>query len=136
MKPVAYYFFGYVSVYSGSIYDAFPLFIQGVSLLRSSGMVRLSLTQSMPKCTVSNSSKTPLTNQESLQLVPVRKQSTEPAPQQSDAETKPRPYSPFQVSTSNKAEFALARVDDLVNWARKVNMLTKIEQCIMEFQDF
>lgn len=29
-----------------------------------------------------------------------------------------RPYSPFQ-NTSNWAEFALARLDDLLNWGRK-----------------
>ncbi|XP_057330868.1 NADH-quinone oxidoreductase subunit B 2 [Microplitis mediator] len=29
-----------------------------------------------------------------------------------------KPYSPFQ-STSNAAEYALARVDDLINWGRK-----------------
>ena len=32
-----------------------------------------------------------------------------------------KPYSPFQVDLkTSKAEYALARVDDLVNWARKV----------------
>lgn len=29
------------------------------------------------------------------------------------------PYSPFQ-NTSNMAEYALARLDDLLNWGRKV----------------
>jgi hypothetical protein len=29
------------------------------------------------------------------------------------------PYSPFQ-NTSNLAEYALARLDDLLNWGRKV----------------
>ncbi|GBO14309.1 hypothetical protein AVEN_207894-1, partial [Araneus ventricosus] len=30
-----------------------------------------------------------------------------------------KPYSPFQ-NTGSKMEYALARVDDLLNWARKV----------------
>lgn len=30
------------------------------------------------------------------------------------------PYSPFQVSMDNKVDYVLARVDDLVNWGRKV----------------
>lgn len=29
------------------------------------------------------------------------------------------PYSPFQVDRSNRAEFVIARFDDLVNWGRK-----------------
>ncbi|XP_045477064.1 NADH-quinone oxidoreductase subunit B 2-like [Harmonia axyridis] len=33
-----------------------------------------------------------------------------------------KPYSPFQVSRSNLAEFALARLDDLLNWGRKSSM--------------
>jgi len=34
-----------------------------------------------------------------------------------------KPYSPFQVDPkTSKAEFALARVDDLVNWARKSSL--------------
>ncbi|KAK7115976.1 hypothetical protein V1264_001742 [Littorina saxatilis] len=49
-----------------------------------------------------------------LSLVPVREQSTEAAGQV----VKRKPYSPFQ-QTNNKAEYALARVDDLLNWARK-----------------
>lgn len=32
--------------------------------------------------------------------------------------TEKRPYSPFQ-NTSNMAEFAVARLDDLLNWGRK-----------------
>lgn len=48
--------------------------------------------------------------------MPVREQSTDVA-QQQPKDT--RRYSPFQ-STTNKADYALARVDDLVNWARKV----------------
>jgi hypothetical protein len=30
-----------------------------------------------------------------------------------------KPYSPFQ-ETRSKAEYAVARLDDLVNWGRKV----------------
>ncbi|KAM3176132.1 NADH dehydrogenase Fe-S protein subunit 7 ndufs7 [Hymenolepis weldensis] len=30
-----------------------------------------------------------------------------------------KPYSPFRVSPSNKAEYFVARMDDVVNWARK-----------------
>ena len=48
-------------------------------------------------------------------VVPVREQSTETA---TDV-VKRKPYSPFQAP-NNKAEYALARVDDLLNWARKV----------------
>lgn len=34
-----------------------------------------------------------------------------------------KPYSPFQIDPkNNKAEYALARVDDLVNWARKSSL--------------
>jgi len=34
-----------------------------------------------------------------------------------------RPYSPFQIDLkTSKAEYALARVDDLVNWARKSSL--------------
>ncbi|XP_074645181.1 NADH-quinone oxidoreductase subunit B-like [Tubulanus polymorphus] len=46
-------------------------------------------------------------------LVPYREKSTEVA--------KKRPYSPFQ-NTSNVAEYALARADDLLNWARKSSL--------------
>ncbi|KAJ8923452.1 hypothetical protein NQ315_002011 [Exocentrus adspersus] len=41
-----------------------------------------------------------------------REQSNAPVPAQ-------RPYSPFQVSKDNLAEYALARLDDLLNWGRK-----------------
>jgi len=33
-----------------------------------------------------------------------------------------KPYSPFQVKPGLNAEYALARVDDLVNWARKSSL--------------
>lgn len=41
--------------------------------------------------------------------------------QQPDASVpvKRKPYSPFQ-NTGSKLEYALARVDDLLNWGRKV----------------
>lgn len=48
-----------------------------------------------------------------------RDQSTQP-------ETQPVPenrtYSPFKVPRSNLAEYALARLDDLLNWGRKGSM--------------
>ena len=49
-------------------------------------------------------------------LVPVRDYATE-----STTVTKRKPYSPFQ-GTTNNVEYALARADDLVNWARKVRL--------------
>lgn len=49
----------------------------------------------------------------------VRSQSTVAQPAKSDATPATRkPYSPFQ-NTSNLAEYALARLDDLLNWGRK-----------------
>lgn len=53
-------------------------------------------------------------NKGNLSLVPVREQSTGATGEV----VKRKPYSPFQ-NTNNKAEYALARVDDLLNWARK-----------------
>lgn len=47
-------------------------------------------------------------------LVPYREKSSD------TGVTKRGPYSPFQVEMSNKVDFAFARVDDLVNWGRKV----------------
>ena len=38
------------------------------------------------------------------------------------------PYSPFQPGTSNKMDYALARLDDLVNWGRKVKIVFSNEQ--------
>ena len=35
-------------------------------------------------------------------------------------DVKPFKFSPFQVSPSNKVDYALARVDDLLNHARRV----------------
>lgn len=60
--------------------------------------------------------------QEVNQLIPYRNQSTEAA---QPVPSKPPPgnpaaYSPFNRSPNNKAEYALARVDDLMNWVRKV----------------
>ena len=54
---------------------------------------------------------------EPTQLVPYRSQST--GTQKAGSPEKAEPYSPFQTP-SNKAEYALARADDLINWARKV----------------
>ncbi|XP_030752205.1 uncharacterized protein LOC115879457 [Sitophilus oryzae] len=45
----------------------------------------------------------------------VKKQSSQPATQPSQ---EVKPYSPFQ-NTKNLAEFAFARLDDLLNWGRK-----------------
>lgn len=53
-------------------------------------------------------------------LVPYREKATESA---GSAVTKRKPYSPFQPKLDNAADYALARVDDLVNWARKVQLL-------------
>ncbi|KAJ9578657.1 hypothetical protein L9F63_005147 [Diploptera punctata] len=50
-------------------------------------------------------------------FIQVNYQSTKPVPQSSDVPAK-KPYSPFQ-KTSNLAEYALARLDDLLNWGRK-----------------
>ncbi|KDR14423.1 uncharacterized protein LOC110834514 [Zootermopsis nevadensis] len=53
-----------------------------------------------------------------VSCVQMKHQST--AVQQSKSEVAPakRPYSPFQ-NTSNLAEYAIARLDDLMNWGRK-----------------
>merc|ERR1712227_684201 len=53
-------------------------------------------------------------DQKSVSLVPYREQST-------STELERKPYSPFQVgpAKSNKVDWALARMDDVVNWARK-----------------
>ena len=48
--------------------------------------------------------------------MPKREQSTEVAAR--------KPYSPFQ--TNNTVDYTVARVDDLVNWARKVIILVCI----------
>lgn len=47
-------------------------------------------------------------------LVPYREAATE------SGVVKRKPYSPFQPKLDNVADYALARIDDLVNWARKV----------------
>ncbi|XP_064650078.1 NADH-quinone oxidoreductase subunit B 2-like isoform X2 [Lineus longissimus] len=56
-------------------------------------------------------------NKNCLGLVPYRQQSTATEA----SVTKRKPYSPFQ-STSNTAEYAVARIDDLMNWARKSSL--------------
>ncbi|KAL5005506.1 hypothetical protein ScPMuIL_018962 [Solemya velum] len=55
------------------------------------------------------------TNHNQTSLIPYREQSS------SQVVAKRKPYSPFQ-STNNKAEYALARVDDLLNWCRKSSL--------------
>jgi len=59
----------------------------------------------------------PVTKCESTALVPYRAKSTEVAP----APPK-KPYSPFQGPFDSKAEYALARVDDLLAWGRKSSL--------------
>ena len=55
--------------------------------------------------------------------MPYREQSS--LPSKGESEVVPRkPYSPFQ-QFDGKADFAMARFDDLVNWARKVNCVVK-----------
>lgn len=41
-------------------------------------------------------------------------------PGEEEKNVKPYKFSPFQVSTSNKVDYALARVDDLLNFIRRV----------------
>jgi hypothetical protein len=62
-----------------------------------------------------------LSSTDSFLTVSARHNSTE-APVGESAVTKRKPYSPFQVKPSNTADYALARVDDLVNWARKSSL--------------
>ena len=48
---------------------------------------------------------------------------TAPQQQQNFVPEKKRPYSPFEVDfKTNKAEWALARLDDLANWGRKSSL--------------
>lgn len=56
------------------------------------------------------------------QQIQKRNQTTQPAQTEPDSVPTQRPYSPFQVSTDNLAEFALARLDDLLNWGRKCSI--------------
>lgn len=56
------------------------------------------------------------------QQIQNRHQTTQPAHAEPDSVPAQRPYSPFQVSKNNLAEFALARLDDLLNWGRKCSL--------------
>lgn len=56
------------------------------------------------------------------QNIQKRNQTTQPAQSEPDSVPAQRPYSPFQVSKGNLAEFALARLDDLLNWGRKCSI--------------
>ena len=58
-------------------------------------------------------------------LVPYRQKSSEVAKEtessKAAAKANPYKYSPFK--TNNAVDFALARIDDLANWGRKVTLL-------------
>ncbi|CDS41476.1 NADH dehydrogenase ubiquinone iron sulfur [Echinococcus multilocularis] len=78
-------------------------------------LVRTARCVCVPKlcspCTLYSSSKS--TVSESLK---------QPAPKPDhpyEEVSKYKPYSPFRVTPSNKVEYALARLDDLINWGRK-----------------
>ena len=95
--------------YTSNLNSNVFLQIPGRSLLRTPHIQKLA-----PACFHSLSSP-PVTGSSTTSLVPYRKVNTEvdkidPA--------MPQSYSPFQPS--NKSEYALARIDDLVNWCRKV----------------
>ena len=60
-----------------------------------------------------------------IQKILFRKQiSTQEPPQYPPQTVERKPYSPFQVKLTpdNTMDYALARVDDLINWARKVGV--------------
>jgi len=69
-----------------------------------------SLTSSLPAASFHSSSE----DQKEAQVAP--------APEAGGAVER-KPYSPFQIDLkTSKAEYALARVDDLINWARKSSL--------------
>lgn len=82
------------------------------SVLNRSGIFGPSIRK-LHESTVDHSEK-----RNSLSLVPVRTNysaAVDPSTQER------KPYSPFK-KPSDKADYALARVDDLVNWARKSSL--------------
>jgi len=83
--------------------------------------LRSAINSSLLKALVGNN--IPLTSNVQPALSVIAKRNQSAVPQSGTAESnlpeKKRPYSPFQVSTSNMGEYAVARLDDLLNWGRK-----------------
>jgi len=59
----------------------------------------------------------------SFHTTPEDQKEAQVAPAEESGVVERKPYSPFQIDPkTSKAEYALARVDDLVNWARKSSL--------------